>query len=205
LQIKSVAGLDHMNVTGDPMSKIKATLFTIILLFSTVILAAVPEKRANDPQGFQLWKEHQVVEARNRVVRLTNRMHLLKTGRYKLDTENLPLLEEADERLYKELKAFGEGKEAEKAEIEQVLLSRVEAQMQTAIENLQIAKDLGIEDYIEVYLSRYQDDEESLKRLLKKLSQDEILQILQSRLKSTNSTSAVRTSPSRAILSNLQQ
>ena len=132
-------------------------------------------------------------------------MHLLKTGRYKFDKEKSPLLGEADEKLYKELQAFGEGKEAEKAEMEQVLLSRVEAQMQTAIENLQIAKELGIEDYIEVYLSRYQDDEDSLKKLLKKLSQDEILKILQSRLKTTGTTSAVRPVPSATVLSNLQQ
>jgi hypothetical protein len=155
----------------------------LILLFVGLSHALAATRSQNpEPYGFQRWKDHQVVEARNQVVRLTNRMHLLKTGRYKLDNESQPLLEDKDEKLYKELKSLGDDKKVEKAEAEKALLKSVEGKMQMAIENLQIAKDLTIDDYIVVYLSRYSDDTEALVRLVERLSKDEVLQLLQVRL-----------------------
>lgn len=160
------------------------TVTILLVLFTTFMpLLAVAKNPSPEPFSFQRWKDQQVVEARNHVVRLTNRMHLLKTGRYKVDKETLPLLDEQDEKLYKELKVLGEDQNAERAGAEKLLLKSVEARMKMAIENLQIAKDLTIDDYIAVYLSAYSENTEALSRLVERLSKDEILNLLQARLR----------------------
>ena len=46
-------------------------------------------KKDIDLMSFKRWKETQVVEAKNQVVRLSNRIHLLKTGRYKLEPKDI--------------------------------------------------------------------------------------------------------------------
>ncbi|NQZ02429.1 MAG: hypothetical protein HRT45_17360 [Bdellovibrionales bacterium] len=171
--------------------------FSILLILVMAFSSAFAAKKSQnaEPYSFQRWKDHQVVEARNQVVRLTNRMHLLKTGRYKLDTEQMPLLEAEDEKLYKELKALGDDKKTEKAETEQLLLKSVESRMQMAIENLQIAKDLSIDDYLAVYLSRYSEDTSALKRLVDRLSKEEVLELLQARLKPSESADELSIAP----------
>lgn len=72
--------------------------------------------------------------------------------------------------------------------------------MQMAIENLQIAKDLTIDDYTVVYLSRYQGDGEALARLVERLTKEEVIELLQARLQAPpEGPTALPTSAPRAV------
>lgn len=142
----------------------------------------------NEPFPFSMWKEHQIVEAKNQVVRLSNRIHLLKTGRYKVEDivseSQQPLMEVEDEQEYESLKDFRGSKiDAETLKMaEEKVLKKAQERMKVALGNLQYAKELSIEDYLAVYLSRFKDDEEALKKVIGKLSQEELVEILKGKM-----------------------
>lgn len=161
-------------------SQILKTLAIAAVAFASICFAKA--NKGSEPYSFQRWKDHQVVAARNQVVRLTNRMHLLKTEKYQLDKDNSPLLDEADESLYAKLKTLGDDEAEEKEQVTKALLKSVDGKMQMAIENLQLAKELSLEDYLAVYLKQFSQKPEDLKAVAKKFSEEEIVQLIQSRL-----------------------
>ncbi len=165
----------------------------MIRILSVIILAlaiAIPmafsqaESVSVDPLTFGRWKDHQVVEAKNQVVRLSNRLHLLKTGRYKVESVKIdgePLLGDEGEKEYNDLKTGGVDEETLK-KAEDKVLKTVQDKMKAALENLQYAKELSVDDYLEVYLSRFKDDELALKKVVAKLSENEVMQILKTQM-----------------------
>lgn len=160
---------------------------------------------SSEPLPFSAWKEHQIVEAKNQVVRLSNRIHLLKTGRYKAEavvTESKdPLLGHEGEKEYQSLKDTKVDAETLKTAEEKVLKS-VQDRMKTALGNLQYAKELNMEDYLAVYLSRFKDDDEALSKVIGKLSKEELLEIVKSQMVD-NSTVRPGVRPN-SIISELQ-
>lgn len=181
----------------------------ILIIYILAFLCYAADGSTVEPASFQAWKERQVVGARNHVVRLSNRIHLLKNGRYKFEKSeqsNEPLLGTEGEKAYEELKNRAKVKAEEETvkEAEKRLLKQAETRMKTALENLQYAKELSIEDYFAVYLSQFQHDPKALQKVAAKLSDTEVLELLKAML---SQTSAVTTPPSQkpsAVISDLQ-
>lgn len=173
------------------------TAMIFLLALACYAMSGFAAKKTGDLLSFKRWKSQQVVEAKNGVVRLSNRIHLLKTGRYKLEPKDLkgkgaPLLGDQGEEEYENLKGFdvkSVDEETLKA-AEKKVLKNAEARMQVALGSLQYAKELSIDDYLAVYLSRFQADEKSLKRVVRKLSDADILALVKSQInKSPSNTS----------------
>lgn len=189
-----------------PYMRIKGFLFLAYLILSLSAWAQDPQQPSSEPLPFGLWKEHQVVEAKNQVVRLSNRIHLLKTGRYKMESVRIdgePLLGSAGEKEYQDLKASASGVDDDtlkKAEAK--VLKSVEDKMKMALENLQYAKELSIDDYLVVYLSRFKDDAEALQRVVGKLSQEELVEILKVQI--SKDSGGRRPKASATVLSNIK-
>lgn len=105
--------------------------------------------------GYSAWKELQVIEAQNKVARLSNKILL---ERKRIGSE------EASNKVSEELKAD-------------------ELRLSSLNDDVQFAKDLTLEDYVANYLASFEEDEEALTHLLNKLSSEEKLQLVRSYLK----------------------
>jgi hypothetical protein len=124
--------------------------------------------------SFQEWKGNQVVEAKNQVARLSNRITLLKKGVLKEDNliaEDPSLTDQLSSDRLKSAKGRN-------------LVSKMESQLKSALENLQFTTELSLQDYFAVYLSRFKDQPEAISTAADKLSKDEILELLKIMLKS---------------------
>lgn len=166
--------------------KVVIIYLAALACYSVDGLGATPS--SNEPLPFTMWKEHQIVEAKNQVVRLSNRIHLLKTGRYKVEAivseSKQPLMDDEGEKEYQSLKDFKGSKVDEETlkQAEEKVLKKVQERMKIALGNLQYAKELNIDDYLAVYLSRFKDDDQALKKVIGKLSSEELVEILKSKM-----------------------
>ncbi len=142
----------------------------------------------NEPLPFSAWKERQIVEAKNQVVRLSNRIHLLKTGRYRAEAivsrPQQPLMGAEGEKEYQSLKDFKNNRVDTETlkKAEERVLKKAQERMKVALGNLQYAKELNIDDYLAVYLSRFKNDDEALQHVVGRLSQEELVDILKSKM-----------------------
>ncbi|MCB0384988.1 MAG: hypothetical protein KDD43_06315 [Bdellovibrionales bacterium] len=76
-------------------------------------------------------------------------------------------------------------------------------EVRSAYESLQYAHDLGLEEYITVYLVNYREDVKALTALLERLSFQESAQLIQALMKEKAKRSAAGTSPGPSIASRL--
>src|SRR5690606_12552849 len=113
----------------------------VITLFSQTTLAQGEAQEAGSLLSFNEWKEAQVLEFQNSVVRLSNRIQLIKTGRYQ--PEEGPTL--ADSGASRSLP--GEGFRLQRAETRKDLLVQTERELKRASERLQYAQGLAMDDY----------------------------------------------------------
>lgn len=131
--------------------------------------AAPNEKSTSEILSFQEWKGAQVLEAKNQVVRLSNRITLLKKGILKVEDSAEVAIDKQDPEL-----SSGRVKTLEDKD----LVGRLETQLKSALENLQFTTELGLKDYFAVYLSRYKDQPEAISAAASKLSKEEVLELL---------------------------
>ena len=192
--------------------KVKMAFFSLIAMLCYATFGFASDSSSltgGDILSFHLWKERQIVEAKNQVVRLSNRIHLLKTGRYKLEAGALdlkePLLGEQGEQEYESLKNKEKNIDEETLKkAEEKVLKTAQDRMKTALENLQYAKELNIDDYLAVYLSQYKEDDESLKKLIKKLSDQELLELVKSQIANGPNSPGAKAPSTSPILSEFQ-
>jgi hypothetical protein len=111
-----------------------------------------------DPLKFKSWKEQQIMEAQNEVLRLSARLHQAKTAA-KAEKSSV-----ADD--YVTAARFDQGAEL------------TEKDLKRAQDNLLFAKDLTIEDYADVYVSDLQQKPEQFSKLVDSLSKEELSQIM---------------------------
>jgi hypothetical protein len=113
--------------------------------------------------GFETWKNQQIIKVQNRVVRLANQILLIKTDRLKERTyqtgDHIVAPEIDNKSLYLPLED----------------LSR---DLKQAQQDLQIAQELGFEDYLSVYLSQLGENPVQLKLLAEKLSTEQVTKAL---------------------------
>lgn len=118
--------------------------------------------------SFKSWKDQQVIEARNHVVRLTNQVTLSKAGKSAVD---------AGARAEDAAAAGAEALELTRVQ-KTPGASRAAADLKRAMDNLQAARELTMEDYFVVYLTRFKNQPEALDALAQRLSKEEIAELL---------------------------
>lgn len=112
-----------------------------------------------DPLKFKAWKEQQIVEAQNEVLRISARLHSQKT------TPKAEKPGSADAEL------IGNHRFQTAPEV-------TDRDLKMAQETLEISKEFTIEDYAEVYVSGLQEDSDQFAKLMNSLSKDEITQLM---------------------------
>lgn len=150
-------------------------LFLLICVFCLAPFATAAVEDTQQILSFKDWKGSQVLEAKNQVVRLSNRITLLKKGILKDETS------ESEE---KKMESADVSSDRIKTTTQKDLIGQTEAQLKSALENLQFTTELSLQDYFAVYLSRFKDQPDLMSRAADKLSKEEVLELLKTMLKS---------------------
>ncbi len=129
------------------------SLLYIYMSLITVAAFAAPQPASEAPQIYKIWKDQQIVEAKNNVVRIANKITLARAGK-------LP---------EKELQALQP-------------LERMDNELRVAQENLQIAQELSVEDYFVVYLSRFKSRPDAIQSVASRMSKDEVAELIRAML-----------------------
>ncbi|NJL25678.1 MAG: hypothetical protein HC902_11230 [Calothrix sp. SM1_5_4] len=150
------------------------TVFKILMLALSLSSLAL---HAQEPRisvlTFQAWKEQQILEAQNQVLRASTRLTQLKAGRGTSARNKKPAQLPNDKV-----------REAEESET-----SIAEKELARAQESLQSANDLEFEAYINVYLPTLQDHPEALQKLAEKLSKEELAEVFKALMRARASGS----------------
>ncbi|MCB0357256.1 MAG: hypothetical protein KDD40_09630 [Bdellovibrionales bacterium] len=125
--------------------------------------------------SFNKWKQLQVVEAQNKVVRLSNLLLLLKSEKYTLENSLPQVANESKQDIQIPEKQ------------QQELIGQTEGQLKTAVASLDFAKELTLNDYFSVYLRQFKDNKSALEALAQDMDKSEIAEVLSS-LISVNSS-----------------
>jgi hypothetical protein len=153
-----------------------ANFITLQLLFAAP-LALAQEPHGSAPMNFQAWKDQQVLEAQNQVLRASNRLSQLKAGRSSLgSTAKEPTKLNSDK--------------IKKADSDPILSA--ERELKRSQEGLEAATNLEFTNYVDVYLPTLREDPESLQKLAERLSKEELTQIFKSIMGKGNSIDAKR-------------
>ena len=136
----------------------------IVLLLTVMCALAWGQDAQLNAVSFQTWKEQQILEAQNQMLRTSSRITQLKSsktaaGSTKESTLNLP----SNSRVKKTSESDS--------------VATAERDLKRAQESLETANGLQIDDYISIYLPTLQDQPEALSKLADKLSKEELAAI----------------------------
>ena len=109
-----------------------------------------------EPMKFKSWKEQQILGAQNELLRISAKLHAPKAKseatRAKSELDGTNRFEKAGDVTDRDVKS--------------------------AQESLEIAKNLTLEDYAEVYVAHLQDNPDQFAKLVDTLSKDELVQLV---------------------------
>lgn len=129
----------------------------LLLVVSIICCCTLQANEKIQVLSFKKWKQNQIIDAQNKVVRLSNKMHLLKTQHFQLNDEQM-------------------------AEMNKLDIEKQQNRLNLAIDNLQFSKDLTLDDYYAIYLSQYTNNSTALSEYLKSASNEEMVKVLQAYL-----------------------
>lgn len=159
------------------MPAFKFTFFLALLFYGSIVLGAtVPSNER--PLSFKQWKTQQITDAENNLVRLSNRLHIKKTGYFKILERKTETTEESLIKLAS--LEVDERKELKRAQDE---VAELEEQVRAAMENLQFMRELTMDTYVAAYLPQFKNNEPALTQLSQVMSKEEIIELLRSVLK----------------------
>jgi len=136
--------------------------FVFALLFCSFSALALPEPVAFQPKTFQSWKDLQVLEAQNQLLRAGARVSQAKSGK-------------GGKNDIKEQTPLPSGRVKTAAEDP---MSAAEKEVRRAKESLEAAQGLDLSDYVNVYLPSLESQPEALAALIQKLSKEDLGEIL---------------------------
>lgn len=110
---------------------------------------------AAEPLKFKVWKEQQILESQNEVLRVSARLRAPK----------------AKESARKADELAGSGRFEKAGEL-------TDRDLKEAQESLEIARSLTLQEYAEVYVAQLQDDPTTFAKLVDSLSKDELAQLM---------------------------
>lgn len=123
----------------------------------------------------QGWKDQQVLEAQNQVLRVGAKLGALKNSKPNSST--------------KESLKLGNSRVKQ---IESDPITITERELRRAQESLQSAQNYGLDEYIAIYLPTIADQAEAINALTNRLSKDELAEIVKSLLKKDPPSDAKR-------------
>jgi hypothetical protein len=138
---------------------------TLLLVFGFAAVAETPLK-------FKAWKEQQIVEAQNEVLRISARLRAQK---------NAPKTEKSTDTDLLSSSRFQQAPEVTTGDLK------------NAQETLTIAKEFTLEDYADVYVSNLQEEPEQFTKLMNSLSKDEMAQLMKILVKNKNPEASQQT------------
>lgn len=130
-----------------------------LLIIGPLVLAQEPSVPA---LTFQAWKDQQVLEAQNQILRASNRVATVK------NSKGAPVES-------KDSGALPSSRVKKANDLD--LISNSEKDLKRSQESMQTATALQFEDYINIYLPTLQNEPEALNRLTEKLSKEELAEI----------------------------
>lgn len=133
--------------------------FSLLILLVSLSFPLLAQDQA--PLNFQSWKDQQVLDAQNALLRISARIAQLKSGKGGAAS--------------KESAALPANSKLKKAEVDTV--AGGERDLRRAQESLQAANNLTLDEYIAIYLPTLRDQPEALQQLSQKLSKEELVEI----------------------------
>lgn len=113
------------------------------------------------PLSFRAWKEQEILEAQNQVLRVASRLAVLKSNKASSGgSASSPL-------------ANGKLKKLSDTDT----LSSAEQDLRRAKESLEDAKNLKFEDYVDVYVPTLHNQPEAQQKLAEKMSKEELAEL----------------------------
>lgn len=166
------------------------SLYIVILILLSCGLSALAEESEKAPLAFSRWKEKQILEARNSVVRLSNKIRLLKSGQYSSEerVEEQLVVEgkvtdgEAQQQVLEVVEEVSSSKAKEEPQTSQLdlkpVIDETQKSLERAVQSLQFCKELSVEDYFAVYLNQFKDNPQALMAVAKQMKPDEVSELL---------------------------
>lgn len=150
-------------------------LHIVIICLITLGALAFGQEPQVSALSFQSWKEQQILEAQNQMLRVSARINQLKSAKpAKADTKSSGPSAPASSRIKKA------------SEADALLIA--EKDMKRSQESLEAANALQLDDYITIYLPTLQDQPGALDKLAEKLSKEELAEIFKSMAKRNHRT-----------------
>lgn len=141
-------------------------------IVATVLLVFGLSAHAETPLKFKAWKEQQIVEAQNEVLRISARLRAQK---------NSPKTEKSTDTDLLNSNRFQQAPEVTTGDLK------------NAQETLTIAKEFTLEDYADVYVSNLQEEPELFTKLMNSLSKEEMAQLMKVLVKNKTPESSQQT------------
>lgn len=166
----------------------RIALFIVLMTVSSFATAKAADQAKTVPTdnsasvilNFTSWKEQQILHAQNKVLRLSAKLYEINHGR-------VPKTDEAATQEVENLKLSPSEKITKTEESPR---QHVERQLKGAEENLEIAKELSLDDYISVYLPKIAKNPELFQKLKDQLSRQELSQLLSAMVQKSQSEEA---------------
>lgn len=140
------------------------------IVFAILVISSLSARAASaDPLKFKAWKEQQIVEAQNEVLRISARLHAQKNASKADKTSVAP-----------DNEVLGSSR------FQQQTADVTDRDLKMAQESLEIAKEFSLQDYADVYVSGLQNEPEQFTKLMTTLSKDEMTQLMKILVKNKN-------------------
>lgn len=139
--------------------------------------AAMEPLSTPQPKTFQSWKDLQILEAQNQMLRIGARMTQIKAGK-------------GARAEFKEPSQLPTGRVRSTNDSDPMALA--ERDLRRARESLETATALDLTDYVNIYLPTLESQPETLQALLQKLTKEELAEILKVMLSKSSRIDAKR-------------
>lgn len=150
--------------------------FSILyLLISNLAPSTHAQDSVPNVLNLQAWKDQQVLEAQNQVLRVGAKLSALKNSKPNSGT--------------KEALKLGSSRVKQ---IESDPITITERELKRAHESLQSAQNYGLDEYIAIYLPTIADQNEAISTLTNRLSKEELAEIVKALLKKDPPSDAKR-------------
>lgn len=135
----------------------------IVLCLAIMAATAWGQDSQISALSFHTWKEQQVLEAQNQMLRVSSRINQLKSSKGTLGSNKDSAVSLPNNRIKKAAETDS--------------LAAAERDLKRAQETLESAGGLQLDDYINIYLPTLQDNPDALNKLADKLSKEELAEI----------------------------
>jgi hypothetical protein len=134
----------------------------VIVCLITMCCLGWAQEPQNPVYNFQEWKEQQVLDAQNQMLRVSSRITQLRSGKSSPGNRDSSF-------------SLPNGRVKKAADSDSV--ANAERDLKRAQDVLETANELRIEEYISVYLPTIQDQPDALNKLAEKMSKEQLAEI----------------------------